>query len=385
MTNISLLVSKLQEIQDFRQARGQRYNLHNLLAISILAIISGADDFEAIAEFTRSRCQFLSSHQLLDGKRFPSHDIFRWIFMRLERQSFAKLLSLWLESAVEIHQSELPIKGSESKMIHIDGKSLRATRTSEHTRTALQIVSAYCSESEISIGQMIIDKKSCEKTAIPQLLDLLDLKDTVTTIDAIATSQKNAAKIIDKGGDYILALKKNNRLFFGEVENFFHHFKDTSLIVDNAQTIDKAHGRIESRTCRIISDLQYFPDANTWKGLNSLVCIEAKRTLGSKISVFHKYYLSSLEPNAKSLMQSIRKHWTVENNLHWSLDVAFNEDKSRVKDKNAAANLAAIRRFGLAVFKNAKISKHSIKTQRLQAAWNDKFLNDLFQFFNIHI
>lgn len=304
--------------------------------------------------------------------------------MKLDRQAFAHLLSVWLDMAIQNHQQSDEVV-SKSKMIHIDGKSLRATRTSEHTRTALQIISAYCSEDHLSLGQLIIDAKSCEKTAIPQLLDLLDLKDTVTTIDAIATSKKNAVKIIDKQGDYILALKKNNKLLFSEVENFFLHFKDTALITDFAQTIDHKHGRAEIRDCRIISDLHYLPDTENWKGLRSLVCIEAQRTIKGTTSLFHKYYLSSLAPDAKSLMSSIRKHWSVENNLHWSLDVAFNEDRSRVKDKNAAANFAAMRRFALGIIKNARISQHSVKTQRLQAAWNDQFLDQLFHFFSKNI
>lgn len=381
MNSISLLVSKLQEIPDFRNSRGQRYKLYNILAISILALISGADDFESIAEYARSRKNFLCLHKLLDGKNYPSHDLFRWIFSKLDKKAFAKILSVWLEASIKDNSKNLSKEELKPRMIHIDGKSLRGTRTSEHTRTALQIISAYCSEEQLCIGQSIIDKKSCESTAIPKLLDLLDLKDSIVTIDAVATTKKNVAKIIDGKGDYILALKKNNKLLFNEVENFFLNFKDSALIHDYAQTIDKKHGRIELRKCRIIKDLEYLPDTIGWKGLQSLVYIEAHRSLNGKTSVFHKYYLSSLKPNAKSLMQQIRQHWSVENNLHWSLDVAFNEDKSRLKNKNAAANLAAIRRFALALIKNAKCSKHSVKTQRLKAAWDDQFLEQLFQYF----
>lgn len=383
MANISKLVNKVQEIPDFRSPRGQRYRLYNLLSISILAVIAGADDFEAISEFAKMRAEFLKRHRLLDGVRFPSHDVFRWIFLNLDKTSFAKLLSFWLEESINNHQINKKSMKVEldSKMIHIDGKSICATRSSEHTRTALQIVSAYCSDFEFCLGQLIIDKKSCEKTAIPMLLDLLDLKNTIITIDAIATSKKNASKIVEKGGDYILALKKNNRHFFTEVESFFNNFIGSSLIIDLAQTHDKKHGRTEIRKCHIISDLKYFPDAIGWKDLKSLVCVESQRTQGDKTTMTKKYFLTSLDPNAKILLASIRKHWTVENNLHWCLDVAFNEDKSRLKNKQAAANFAAIRRFSLGLIKNAKISKHSIKTQRLKAAWNNEFLEQLFQIF----
>lgn len=379
MTNIQILCEMVQEIKDFRSKRGQRFKLHNLLTISILSIIAGADDYEAMAEFAKSRQSFLKENQLIEKNRLPSHDLFRWIFIMLDKDAFSKFLSILLEKLIEIVPlDDSTLEEVPKKMIHIDGKSLRATRTSEHSRTALQIVSAYCSNTHLSIGQLIIDGKSCEKTAIPQLIDFLDLKDSVVTIDAIATSKKNAQKIVDKQGDYLLALKKNNRLFYEEVDSFFQNFKGTALISDTVQTIDKAHGRLETRTCHIISDLQYFPDAEGWAGLKSLIYVEAQRTIKGVVSLENRYYLSSLKANASQLLTNIRKHWTVENNLHWSLDVAFNEDKSRVKDQNAAFNLAALRRFSLAVLKNTKVSKHSIKTQRLQAAWNDQFLQELF-------
>ena len=168
---------------------------------------------------------------------------------------------------------------------------------------------------------------------------------------------------------------------FLEVESFFENFRDTSLIVDFFQSEDKAHGRVETRKCYVISDLTYFPDVADWKGIKSLICIESQRTLHNKTSIQKRYYISSLAPNATALANGIRKHWTVENELHWSLDVAFNEDKCRIKHKQAAANFAAIRRFALALLKNAKISKLGIKNQRLQAAWNDDFLEKIFAFF----
>ncbi len=375
---------QVKKIQDFRKARGQRYRLHNLLAIFILAIISGADDFEAVAEFAKSRGDFLKRHQLIENDRFPSHDLFRWILQMIDKQSFSKLLSTWLQTAAEqIVLKEATVAIPTHKMIHIDGKSLRASRSgNQHSRSALQIVSAYCSTNSICLGQLLIDKKSCEKTAIPKLLELLDLQDTLTTIDAMATHPKNAAAIIGKGGDYLLALKKNNKHFYEEVVSFFEHFQHTALITDQIETYDQAHGRKEIRRCMIISNLEYFPDAENWEELTSLICIESQRTIRDKTSHEKRFYLSSLPPKAKALAEAVRKHWTVENELHWSLDVSFNEDRCRIKDKQAAANFAAARRFALGLLKNANISKHSIKTQRLQAAWDTKFLDHLFDFFN---
>lgn len=381
---IDKITSKMKEVADFRKLRGQRYRLYNLLTISILAMVAGADDYEAMAAFAASKEDFLVENGLLDGKRRPSHDIFRWVFKHLNAEGFSLLLGVWLEQSVEkarfqcLENAKVPMP----KRIHIDGKSLRATRTNEHTRSALQVVSAYLSDYEMCAGQLLIDGKSCEKAAIPQLIEVIDLKNAIVTIDAVGTMKKVATKIIDKGGDYVLALKKNNRLFYQEVEDFFKVFDDTKLVSFPFETSEKSHGRHEKRVCQVISDLQYFPDAQDWKGIKSLVRIQTEQTRNGKLVKETRFYISSLPPNAKDLLEAVRKHWSVENNLHWSLDVSFNEDKSRVKDKNAATILAALRRFALALINNIKISKNSVKSQRLQAGWNNQFLLKVFKLLN---
>lgn len=388
MSSIELLVSEVKQIKDWRKPQGKRYKLHDILAITVLAIIAGADDYVAFSAYCKSKKTFLIAQNLLDGENFPSHDLFRQILQVLNKEAFAKLLAAWLQTAIaqkQFEESDFPVPSASidnKKMIHVDGKSLRASRKSnQHTRSALQIVTAYCSNHSVSIGQSIIDKKSCEKTAIPKLLKMIDLKDSLVTIDAIATTPKNAALIVDAGADYLLALKKNNKFLYLEVESFFRNFEQTALIVDFFESQDKSHGRQEKRTCQIISDLSYFPDAQKWKKLQSIICITSQRTINGKTSIEKRYYLSSLPPNAKALARAVRKHWTVENELHWSLDVSFNEDKSTVKHKQAAANLATLRRFALGLLKNAKLSKLGIKNQRLQAAWDDDFLENLFNFF----
>jgi predicted transposase YbfD/YdcC len=381
MDSIDNLVLMMKNVPDFRKAKGQCYKLHNLLTISILAISAGADTFEDFAAFCESKQSFLLHRGLLVGDRLPSHDLFRWIFMLLDSVAFAVLLSGWLEESLakaeclpQVDTRVLPLR-----QIHIDGKSLRATRTTEHTRTALQVVSAYVSEQAFCVGQLLIDGKSCEKTAIPQLVDLLDLKDSHVTIDAAGTMKHVAAKIKGKGGEYTLALKKNNKLLYQEVEDFFRVFDATQLVSLPFTTEENKHGRQEKRVCQVISDLQYFPDAHGWVGIRTLARVQSSQVRDGKVVTEKRYYISSLLPNAEALAGAIRKHWTVENNLHWSLDVAFNEDKARVKDKSAANALSAMRRFALAVVKNVKISKNSVKTQRLMAAWDDSFLVKLLQ------
>jgi len=383
MESIQILVQEVKKIRDFRKKRGQRYRLYNLLAIVVLAVIAGADDYVAMSQYCKSKKSFLLKHGLLDGRFSPSHDLFRLLLQSLNKEEFAKLLSAWLIKAVNVEQLPcLPLEIPAQKMIHVDGKSLRASRSGrQHSRSALQIVTAYCSNTSISIGQSIIEKKSCEKTAIPILLKMIDIKDTLITIDAIATTKKNAALIIDLEADYLLALKKNNKHLFLEVESFFKNFEGTPLIMDFFHDEEKAHGRQEKRTCHVISDLTFFPDVADWKGIQCLVCISSERTLNGKTTIAKRYYVTSLVPNAKALAIAIRKHWTVENELHWSLDVAFNEDRCRIKHRQAAANFAAIRRFALALLKNANISKLGIKNQRLQAGWDNDFLEEAFSFF----
>lgn len=385
MNGIELLVSEVSKIDDFRKARGQRYKLHNLLSIFILAVIAGADDFVAISTFVKSKQSFLTQHGLIKDDRIPSHDIFRHVLMMLDKDNYAKLLAAWLHFMIdqmplsEIVETPMDVT---PKMIHFDGKSLRGSRIgNQHSRSALQIVTAYYSNNSVSIGQQIIDEKSCEKTAIPELIKALDLESSVVTIDAIVTTKSTVKLIVSKKADYVLALKKNSKNLFLEVENFFKNFIDTAIITDIFSTEEKSKGRYEKRICRIISDLKYFPDTEGWENLKSLICVESTRELHGKISTEKRYYISSLSPNAKILANCIRKHWTIENELHWSLDVAFNEDKCKIKDKNAAANFAATRRFALGLLKNANLSKVGIKNQRLQAAWDDSFLEKLFLFF----
>ena len=377
MPNIEIFTNNLKTLPDFRKPQGQRYKLHNILTIMVLSMLSGCDDFESMALYCEKKVDFLKERGLLDGKNMPSHDLFRWIMLHIDKSAFSKLLCAWLDSF------EKPVVANEDKekrMIPIDGKVLRATRTSVHSKTGLLILNAYCSNTQVTIGEMLVGNKSCEKTAIPLIIETLDLKDDVVTIDAAGTMTHVASAIVGKKGDYILALKKNNKHFFNEVQSFFHNFSGTTLIKDIAQSVDKQGLRTDTRTCCIITDLQYFPDAELWKNLKTLVQIKSQRTINGKTTIEERFYLSSLQYDAAALMKAIRRHWTVENNLHWHLDVAFNEDKLRLKEKNATLCMAVLRRFSLALIKKSK-SKESIKAQRLAMGWNDQ---DLINLLNIN-
>jgi predicted transposase YbfD/YdcC len=377
MCNIEILTTNLQSVPDFRKPQGRRYKLHNLLTIMILSMLSGSDDFEAMSLYCVKKAYFLRERGLLDDKNLPSHDLFRWILMHLDKSAFSHILCAWLES-FDPSCDESALK--DKRFIHIDGKVLRATRTCEHSRTGLLVLNAYCSNTHVTIGEMLVDKKSCEKTAIPLIINTLDLRNDIVTIDAAGTMTHVAAAIIGKKGDYILALKKNNKLFYNEVKSFFDNFSDTILIKDTAQSIDKQGLRTDIRKCSIITDLKYFPDAQDWKNLKTLIRIESQRTMNDKTTSEERFYLSSLQYDAAPLMDAIRRHWSIENNLHWHLDVAFNEDKLRLKQKNATLCMAVLRRFALALISKSE-SKESKKAQRLAIGWND---NELLKVLNVN-
>jgi predicted transposase YbfD/YdcC len=367
MTNIAIFKESLKSIKDFRKPQGKRYELHNLLTIMVLAMLSGADDFESISLYCKEKSAFLESYGILDGKNYPSHDLFRWIMMHLEKSKFSHLLSSWLDSVDLV---------SEKRTIHIDGKVLRATRTSEHTRTALCILNAYCSENHITIGELLIDTKSCEKKAIPEIIAQLELSASVVTIDAIGAYPAVAKAIIEKKGDYILSLKKNNKLFFQDVAGLFQLFPDK--IHSEHQTLDIQGVTKTIRIGKITHDFSLLPDADQWKNLETVIQIHHETHREGKIIVETRYYLTSLKSDSASLMAAIRRHWSIENQLHWHLDVAFNEDRMRLREKNAAVCMAVLRRFALALLKRSP-SKESIKAQRLQMAWNPDHLFNLLK------
>lgn len=267
------------------------------------------------------------------------------------------------------------------EVVAIDGKALRATRQRDKKTSAIYLVSAWASQNGLALGQLKVDKKSNEKTAIPKLVEMLDLQGCIVSIDAMGTHPPIAQKIVDKKADYLLVLKKNNKNFFLEVENFFENFKgEQGLIHDFAEEKIQAHGRIEHRKCHIFTALEYLPDAALWPKMKCLVCIESQRTILEKTTNENRYYLSSLSGNAQQILQAVKQHWSIENNLHWRLDVTFNEDKSRTKFKNCPENLAIARKIALAILDTDK-TRLGGKNKRLKAAWNENYLVKLINSF----
>ena len=265
-------------------------------------------------------------------------------------------------------------------MIALDGKTLRRSHDRNSGKAAIHMVSAWASENSLVLGQTRVDAKSNEITAIPELLNLLDLSGCIVTIDAMGCQKKIAQQIVNREADYILAVKENQGRLLADVKDLFGCGQSTGfedMKHDFCQTIDKGHGRIEIRRCWTIDDpeqLSYVEFGKEWPGLSSIGMVTAERREGDRVSVESRYYISSLESDASRLLQATRSHWGIENSVHWVLDVSFREDESRVRTGNAPENLAIIRHMALNLLRQDRTSKISIRAKRKLAGWDNDYL-----------
>lgn len=351
-----------QDVPDFRINRRKKHNLLDILVISVCAFVCGADDFEDIALYGTQKEPFLRTFlELPNG--IPSHDTFNRVLKFLDKDAFADSLYRWSKEI-------LSTLNDEYTQINIDGKVLRATAKSGHKKSGLCLLSAWVSDHKLILGQQKVASKSNEKTAVPELLKSLCLKESIVTIDAIACDVKNADIITSKQGHYILALKNNNKHIYQQVSERFAQVK-TQL--SKNEHVDFGSGRIETRTCYVENDLTLYDDLAPWKHLKSIIIIESKREIKEKISLETRFYLSDLALEPKEFNQYIRNHWSIENSLHWQLDVTFREDLQRTQSGNAPENLAIVRKLSLQLL-NKITDKESIKSRRKLAGWNDQYL-----------
>lgn len=351
--------------------RGQnkKHRLETIMFIAICAVVSGAESWVEMEKFGEMKKEWLSKYvDLTYG--IPSHDTFGRTFALLDPKGFQQSFLEWIQSVSQ---------KTKGRIVAIDGKSLRRSHDRAKGKEALHLVHAWAVENHMLLGEIKTKAKSNEITAIPELLKLLDLHGAIVTIDAMGTQKEIVEDIVAKGGDYVLALKGNQGVFHDEVKQYW---QDCGLRkdADCYETIEKDHGRLEERCYWSTDDLNWFQDKTEWKGLQSIGCVEAKRTIQGKTSVERRYYLSSLKQDARELARAVRAHWSIENNLHWVLDVVFREDESRVRIGHAAENFALLRRMSLALIKKESSAKASLKSKRLSAGWNHEYLEKiLFQ------
>ena len=346
------------------------YPLIDLITIALCAVIAGADDFVAIAEFGRKKRTWLS--QFLDLSRgVPSHDRFNAIFAAIKPAEFEKCLLSWITALHDV---------SGGQVVAIDGKTLRRSFDKANAKSAIHMVSAWATANHISLGQVVVDQKSNEITAIPKLLELLEIAGTLVTIDAMGCQVEIAEKIVAAEADYLLAVKGNQpTLHAGILDFFVGHMGDNfaRVRVSRHETIEKGRGRTEHRTYLICDAPEDLPDRGRWKGLERIAIAISDTTRDGKPSDDVRCYITSKKLSGRGFGAAVRGHWSIENCCHWSLDVTFGEDQSRIRRGHADANFSILRRTALSLLKNNQDLKVGIKNKRLAAAWDDSYLEQV--------
>jgi predicted transposase YbfD/YdcC len=357
------------EVTDPRRREGT-YPLINFLVIAICAVICGADDFVAIAEFGRAKKKFLT--RILDlSAGIPSHDRFNAIFRAIKPAEFEKCLLRWITALHEV---------TDGQVVAIDGKTLRRSFDAASSKAAIHMVSAWATANSISLGQVVVDQKSNEITAIPKLLEMLELSGAIVTIDAMGCQTEIASAIVEAGAHYVLAAKGNQPTLYNGLVFFFadHQADDFARVkVRRHETYDHAHGRDEMRfyyVCPVPEDL---PDKERWRKLRAVGLAVNNTVRDGKECIECRYYILSRFMSAKRFAEAVRSHWAIENRLHWQLDVTFQEDQSRIRKGHADANFSSLRRTALSLLKNNHTKKVGVKNKRLVAALNDDYLTEV--------
>lgn len=344
--------------------------LINIVAIALCAVIAGADDFVTIAAWGRHKRAWLARFLDLAGG-IPSHDRFNAVFKAINPAEFERCLLSWITSLHEV---------TAGQVIAIDGKTLRQSFDKAEAKSAIHMVSAWATANHISLGQIVVDQKSNEITAIPRLLELLDVSGCLVTIDAMGCQAEIAEKIIEGKADYVLAAKGNQpTLYEGIVGFFLDHMEDdfARVRVSRHETKGHGHGRVEHRTYYVCDVPEDLPDRARWKGLKRIGIAISDTVRGGKPCADVRYYILSKRLSARSFGAAVRGHWGIENSLHWQLDMSFGEDRSRIRKGHADANFAVVRRMALSLLKNEVSQKVGVKTKRLTAGWNDDYLEQV--------
>lgn len=362
------LIEHFSSITDPRIDRTKLHKLIDILVIAICATICGAETWEEFELFGQAKHDWFKTFlQLPNG--IPSHDTFRRVLARIDPDQFRQCFLNWVRSVYEITQGQV---------IAIDGKQPRGSRDRRAGKSAINMVSAWANENRLVLGQVKTDEKSNEITAIPQLLEMLEVAGCIVTIDAIGCQTEIARKIVEKEADYVLAVKGNQGNLFEDVVGYFdwalkNRFNETSYT--HHETIDGEHGRLEVRRYYASEDIEWVRNKAEWQGLQSIAMVESERTIeGEGTSHERRYYISSMAANARSLGKAIREHWSVENGLHWVLDVEFGEDASRIRKDHGPENMTVLRHIALNLLKQDKSLKVGIKSKRLKAGWDERYL-----------
>jgi len=373
-----MLKKHFETLTDVRQKHKVKYNLLETVLITICAVMAGIDSWREISNFSKRKLIFFREKLGLELKYgIPSHDTFRTVFGLIIPSEFEKCFVSWVRAAVNL----------TDEIVNIDGKTLRGSRKGDCP--PLHLVSAWASKNRMVLGQVAADSKSNEITAIPNLLDVLDLRGSIITIDAIGTQKDIAAKIA-KENHYVLAVKENQPLLYKDLLFYFEEtLQDEKLYFaeNKLKTAEKAHGRIEIRKYYLSDDINWLNAHHSWSGLNAVGMVESEITKNGKTTVEKRFYISSLT-DINSFSSVVRSHWGIENSLHWCLDVTFNEDKNINRSGHAVENLAVVRRIVLNLAKNydsfyttqkglQTTEKVSLRAKLKRCSYDHDFLSDL--------
>ncbi len=368
MTNSTLFIDKyFGSLTDPRIERTKLHELTDILFIVICATLCNMEGWEEMEDFANERKTWLKRFiNLANG--VPSHDTLRRVFSKLDPSVFQRCFIRWVDGL----QSK-----TGGQLIAIDGKTVRGSEDKAKGRSAIHMVSAWACENQLVLGQLKVDDKSNEITAIPELLDALFIEDSIISIDAMGCQKAIAEKIREKKADYLLAVKNNHKQLYREIESTF---SDLDSIAEKpyrySREIDGGHGRIEQRTC-YVADSKFVEQSLQWKDSKSIVMLESVREEQGKTSTERRFYITSLNACSRTIANAIRSHWGVENSLHWCLDVAFNEDKCKIRTDHAPENLSTVRRMVLNILKHDKTRKIGLERKRRMAAINIDYMEAL--------
>ena len=352
-------------LEDPRQAGKVEHPLVNLIFVTICGVLCGADTWTEVAAFGQAQQSWLSEFLDLTAG-VPSHDTLGRVFGLLDTDAFSQCFMVWMTGVAE----------RQGKQVAVDGKVMCGSGEKQIGRAAIDMVSAFAVETGLTLAQRQVDEKSNEITAIPFLLEMLALSETVVTIDAMGCQTEIAQQIVDRGGDYILALKGNQGHLHEDVAQMFAYFEKINF-QDVPHTywrqVNNGHGRLEIRQCWVFSPHeyeQYFRTLDKWPGLSTVVMVHAERRLQHKVETEVRFFISSLTADARQHLRYIRGHWGIENRLHWVLDVAFREDHHQARQGNSAANLAIVRHIVLNLLRQENSFTGGIHAKRLKCGWD---------------